>query len=181
MKCLITENQLESTRKKLIGSIRKFGFGETLDRFSLSFKTFEKIFQGTKLPRLIGCILQDIFYELYKESPRYFESKDGELILVLDYNYAIEFTITSKKNKDFVQGYATPYYDCTGIIPIDFEFYNWYTDESKYHYVDVPLQLTYNMEDKDFRSIPEMREWFLNEYPEILFKYANEVFKEYRE
>jgi hypothetical protein len=175
----ITENKFDSTRSKLVKSIRKFGFNETLNRFSLSFKTAEKIFQGTRLLRLTCCSLEDVFYELYKESPKRYESKDGKMRVELDYDTALRFTVISEENKDSLEGYATPYYDCVCEVPIDFRYYIWKSD-GKTKYDEIENYFTYSMVDKEFRSIPEMRDWFLNDYPEILIKYAKEVFKDHR-
>ena len=175
----ITENKFDSTRSKLVKSIRKFGFNETLNRFSLSFKTAEKIFQGTRLLRLTCCGLEDVFYELYKESPKRYESKDGKMRVELDYDSALRFTVISEENKDSLEGYATPYYDCVCEVPIDFRYYNWKSD-GKIKYDEIENYFIYSMVDKEFRSIPEMRDWFLNDYPEILIKYAKEVFKDHK-
>jgi hypothetical protein len=175
----ITENKFDSTRSKLVKSIRKFGFNETLNRFSLSFKTAEKIFQGTRLLRLTCCGLEDVFYELYKESPKRYESKDGKMRVELDYDTALRFTVISEENKDSLEGYATPYYDCVCEVPIDFRYYTWKSD-GKIKYDEIENYFKYSMVDKEFRSIPEMRDWFLNDYPEILIKYAKEVFKDHK-
>ena len=124
MKLLITENQKDKLKTKILDSFEKNGVYKTLDTYSLTPKTLDYIFKND-FPEFDCYDLGSLYTYFYIK--KYFDNNfsyefNGKTYLVLSskrFDGVMEYDIKDPENNDGITILATPYYEGDCFIPID--------------------------------------------------------------
>ena len=174
MKLLITENQQNKLKKKILDSFEKTSVSNTLSNYSLTPKALDFIFKDD-FPKFDCYDLSQLYKYFY--SKKYFDHNftfdfNGKTYLVLSTKRTddvMEYEIKDPENNDGIVVLATPYYEGECFLPIDVTDY--FVDGSYYEiWADdnfVPLS-----PPKNFSSFSEFFNWFKNDALEQMFEFV---------
>lgn len=172
MKLLITENQKNKLKTKILDSFEKTDVHNTLTNYSLTPKTLDYIFKND-FPEF-DCYDLGSLYR-YFDIKKYFDhnftfdfnNKTYEVSSHRRFDGVMEYDIKDPENNDGVVVLATPYYDGECFIPVDVTDYfvgDDYHEIGGDHYNDVISP------PENFSSFVEFLNWFKNDAMEQMFE-----------
>lgn len=172
MKLLITENQKNKLKTKILDSFEKTDVHNTLTNYSLTPKTLDYIFKND-FPEFDCYDLGSLYRSFYIK--KYFDHNfsydfDGKTYLVLSskrFDGVMEYDIKDPENNDGITILATPYYEGECFIPVDVTDYfvgDDYHEIWSDHYTDVISP------PENFSSFSQFLNWFKNDAMEQMFE-----------
>tara|TARA_R110000868_G_scaffold118215_3_gene313646 strand:+ start:3163 stop:3738 length:576 start_codon:yes stop_codon:yes gene_type:complete len=172
MKLLITENQQNKLKTKILNSFEKNGVYKTLDSYSLTPKTLDYIFKNN-FPEFdcydLSALFQYLYFKnFYDKSFSY--GFNGKTYMVLSnkrFDGVMEYDIKDPENNDGIIILATPYYEGECFIPVDVtdyfvgdDYYEIWGDDN-FDTISPP---------ENFSSFVEFFNWFKNDGMEQMFE-----------
>ena len=172
MKLLITENQKDKLKTKILDSFEKNGVYKTLDTYSLTPKTLDYIFKND-FPEFDCYDLGSLYTYFYKK--KYFDHNfsyefEGKTYLVLSskrFDGVMEYDIKDPENNDGIVVLATPYYEGDCFIPIDATDY---FIEDDYYEIWGEDNFATISPPENFSSFVEFFNWFKTDAIEQMFE-----------
>ena len=172
MKILITENQKDKLKTKILDSFEKNGVYKTLDTYSLTPKTLDYIFKND-FPEFDCYDLGSLYTYFYKK--KYFDHNfsyefEGKTYLVLSskrFDGVMEYDIKDPENNDGIVVLATPYYEGECFIPIDATDY---FIEDDYYEIWGEDNFATISPPENFSSFVEFFNWFKTDAIEEMFE-----------
>ena len=172
MKLLITENQKDKLKTKILDSFEKNGVYKTLDTYSLTPKTLDYIFKND-FPEFDCYDLGSLYTYFYKK--KYFDHNfsyefEGKTYLVLSskrFDGVMEYDIKDPENNDGITILATPYYEGDCFIPIDATDY---FIEDDYYEIWGEDNFATISPPENFSSFVEFFNWFKTDAIEQMFE-----------
>lgn len=173
MKYLITENQLNRINDRISSFYRD---GKSINFISkitgYKKKRIYSIVIDEPISENIECRdLAEMVRELYNNKLLKTNFVKDEFILNVSgfdqMSGALSFVIDDTKHKDFVFGFATPYWDGDCALPIDYGLYA-VKKGSKYDEFDISGELFTSVPLVKPDTIRDLINWFNHEYPEII-------------
>ena len=172
MKLLITENQKDKLKTKILDSFEKNGVYKTLDTYSLTPKTLDYIFKND-FPEFDCYDLSALYTYFYKK--KYFDHKfsydfNGKTYLVLSskrFDGIMKYNIKDPENNDGITILATPYYEGECFIPVDVTDY---FIEDDYHELWGEDNFATISPPENFSSFVEFFNWFKTDAIEEMFE-----------
>ena len=173
MKYLITENQSNRLNERILSLYRD---GKSIDFISkitgYKKKRIYSVVIDEPISENIECRdLEEIVRELYNNKLLKTNFVKDEFILNVSgfdqMSGALSFVIDDTKHKDFVFGFATPYWDGDCALPIDYGLYA-VKKGSKYDEFDISGELYEGYDIGKPNTIRDLVNWFNNKYPEII-------------
>jgi hypothetical protein len=165
MKIIISEEQFDKHKQKMLDSVNKFGFLETVDMLGINRMRLAQIinfpikgdtfFKHNEI--MVGQLLKDLVEldDVYNGCE--LDYIDGEGTIAWRCNF---------DNKYYTNTYATPYYTNNDSTPI--ETIGFMVDENDYFDIDGYIK---KMESPtEFKNIDELIRWFENEYKPTVYK-----------
>lgn len=172
MKLLITENQKDKLKTKILDSFEKNGVYKTLDTYSLTPKTLDYIFKND-FPEFDCYDLGSLYTYFYIK--KYFDNNfsygfNGKTYLVLSskrFDGVMEYDIKDPENNDGIVVLATPYYEGDCFIPIDATDY---FIEDDYYEIWGEDNFATISPPENFSSFVEFFNWFKTDAIEQMFE-----------
>ena len=172
MKLLITENQKDKLKTKILDSFEKNGVYKTLDTYSLTPKTLDYIFKND-FPEFDCYDLGSLYTYFYIK--KYFDNNfsygfNGKIYLVLSskrFDGVMEYDIKDPENNDGIVVLATPYYEGDCFIPIDATDY---FIEDDYYEIWGEDNFATISPPENFSSFVEFFNWFKTDAIEEMFE-----------
>ena len=172
MKLLITENQKDKLKTKILDSFEKNGVYKTLDTYSLTPKTLDYIFKND-FPEFDCYDLGSLYTYFYIK--KYFDNNfsyefNGKTYLVLSskrFDGVMEYDIKDPENNDGITILATPYYEGDCFIPIDATDY---FIEDDYYEIWGEDNFATISPPENFSSFVEFVNWFKTDAIEEMFE-----------
>ena len=172
MKLLITENQKDKLKTKILDSFEKNGVYKTLDTYSLTPKTLDYIFKND-FPEFDCYDLGSLYTYFYIK--KYFDHNfsydfNGKIYLVLSskrFDGVMEYDIKDPENNDGIVVLATPYYEGDCFIPIDATDY---FIEDDYYEIWGEDNFATISPPENFSSFVEFFNWFKTDAIEQMFE-----------
>ena len=172
MKLLITENQKDKLKTKILDSFEKNGVYKTLDTYSLTPKTLDYIFKND-FPEFDCYDLGSLYTYFYIK--KYFDNNfsyefNGKTYLVLSskrFDGVMEYDIKDPENNDGITILATPYYEGDCFIPIDATDY---FIEDDYYEIWGEDNFATISPPENFSSFVEFFNWFKTDAIEQMFE-----------
>ena len=172
MKLLITENQKDKLKTKILDSFEKNGVYKTLDTYSLTPKTLDYIFKND-FPEFDCYDLGSLYTYFYIK--KYFDNNfsygfNGKIYLVLSskrFDGVMEYDIKDPENNDGITILATPYYEGDCFIPIDATDY---FIEDDYYEIWGEDNFATISPPENFSSFVEFFNWFKTDAIEQMFE-----------
>ena len=172
MKLLITENQKDKLKTKILDSFEKNGVYKTLDTYSLTPKTLDYIFKND-FPEFDCYDLGSLYTYFYIK--KYFDNNfsyefNGKTYLVLSskrFDGVMEYDIKDPENNDGIVVLATPYYEADCFIPIDATDY---FIEDDYYEIWGEDNFATISPPENFSSFVEFFNWFKTDAIEQMFE-----------
>lgn len=172
MKLLITENQKDKLKTKILDSFEKNGVYKTLDTYSLTPKTLDYIFKND-FPEFDCYDLGSLYTYFYIK--KYFDNNfsygfNGKIYLVLSskrFDGVMEYDIKDPENNDGIVVLATPYYEGDCFIPIDATDY---FIEDDYYEIWGEDNFATISPPENFSSFVEFFNWFKTDAIEQMFE-----------
>ena len=172
MKLLITENQKDKLKTKILDSFEKNGVYKTLDTYSLTPKTLDYIFKND-FPEFDCYDLGRLYTYFYIK--KYFDNNfsydfNGKIYLVLSskrFDGVMEYDIKDPENNDGIVVLATPYYEGDCFIPIDATDY---FIEDDYYEIWGEDNFATISPPENFSSFVEFFNWFKTDAIEQMFE-----------
>ena len=172
MKLLITENQKDKLKTKILDSFEKNGVYKTLDTYSLTPKTLDYIFKND-FPEFDCYDLGSLYTYFYIK--KYFDNNfsyefNGKTYLVLSskrFDGVMEYDIKDPENNDGIVILATPYYEGECFIPIDATDY---FIEDDYYEIWGEDNFATISPPENFSSFVEFFNWFKTDAIEEMFE-----------
>jgi len=172
MKLLITENQKDKLKTKILDSFEKNGVYKTLDTYSLTPKTLDYIFKND-FPEFDCYDLSALYTYFYKK--KYFDHNfsydfNGKTYLVLSskrFDGIMKYNIKDPENNDGIVVLATPYYEGECFIPVDATDY---FIEDDYHEIWGEDNFATISPPENFSSFVEFFNWFKTDAIEEMFE-----------
>ena len=172
MKLLITENQKDKLKTKILDSFEKNGVYKTLDTYSLTPKTLDYIFKND-FPEFDCYDLGSLYTYFYIK--KYFDNNfsyefNGKTYLVLSskrFDGVMEYDIKDPENNDGIVILATPYYEGECFIPIDATDY---FIEDDYYEIWGEDNFATISPPENFSSFVEFFNWFKTDAIEQMFE-----------
>jgi len=175
MKLLITENQQNKLKTKILNSFEKTGVYKTLDTYSLTPKTLDFIFKND-FPEFDCYDLSQLYKYFY--SKKYFDHNftfdfNGKTYLVLSTKSDVmEYEIKDPENNDGIVVLATPYYEGECFLPIDVTDYFITQDGSQIEGHEIWREDNFDTisPPENFSSFSQFLNWFKNDGMEQMFE-----------
>lgn len=172
MKLLITENQKDKLKTKILDSFEKNGVYKTLDAYSLTPKTLDYIFKND-FPEFdcydLSALFQYLYFKnFYDKSFSY--GFNGKIYLVLSskrFDGVMEYDIKDPENNDGITILATPYYEGECFIPVDATDY---FIEDDYYEIWFEDNFATISPPENFSSFVEFFNWFKTDAIEQMFE-----------
>ena len=172
MKLLITENQKDKLKTKILDSFEKNGVYKTLDTYSLTPKTLDYIFKND-FPEFDCYDLSKLYSYFYIK--KYFDHNfsydfNGKTYLVLSskrFDGVMEYDIKDPENNDGITILATPYYDGDCFIPVDTTDY---FIEDDYYEIWGDDNFATISPPENFSGFVEFFNWFKTDAIEQMFE-----------
>ena len=172
MKLLITENQKDKLKTKILDSFEKNGVYKTLDAYSLTPKTLDYIFKND-FPEFdcydLSALFQYLYFKnFYDKSFSY--GFNGKIYLVLSskrFDGIMEYDIKDPENNDGITILATPYYEGECFIPVDATDY---FIEDDYYEIWFEDNFATISPPENFSSFVEFFNWFKTDAIEQMFE-----------
>lgn len=194
MKYIISESSSNTVIKKITEMSSEIGFYQTLKKLRLPLSVVDK-FIRPKNGEYFNCeeLTEIMFYYIFetKDIPSDFEingmtisnnkSDDGGLYWdtsIVDLNGTTQTSF----------GYAQPFAcnrDQNMVLGLYFDFYskgNWINPDDNYIEVDMfKMNESLDMDKIKFKTVEEAKNWYLTEYPPLVYKFVRRFFKEAEE
>lgn len=194
MKYIISESSSNTVIKKITEMSSEIGFYQTLKKLRLPLSVVDK-FIRPKNGEYFNCeeLTEIMFYYIFetKDIPSDFEingmtisnnkSDDGGLYWdtsIVDLNGTTQTSF----------GYAQPFAcnrDQNMVLGLYFDFYskgNWINPDDNYIEVDMfKMNESLDMDKIKFITVEEAKNWYLTEYPPLVYKFVRRFFKEAEE
>lgn len=172
MKLLITENQKDKLKTKILDSFEKNGVYKTFEVYSLTPKTLDFIFKND-FPKFDCYDLSQLHRYFYGKKyfdhnfTFYFDNKPYEVSSNRRYDGVMEYDIKDPENYDGLVVLATPYYDGDCFIPIDVTDY---FVEDDYYEIWGEDNFATISPPENFSSFVGFFNWFKNDGMEQMFE-----------
>jgi hypothetical protein len=177
MKLLITENQQNKLKTKILNSFEKTGVYKTLDAYSLTPKTLDFIFKND-FPEFDCYDLSQLHRYFYGKKyfdhnfTFYFDNKPYEVSSSRRYDGVMEYDIKDSENYDGIVVLATPYYEGDCFIPVDATDYFITQDGSQIEGHEIWREDNFDTisPPENFSSFVEFFNWFKTDGMEQMFE-----------
>jgi hypothetical protein len=194
MKYLINESNLASIETRIYKSINKVGLYETLRRYKLPFKLANIIISPENEEYFTCSEMSQIFYyylfdtheipkEVRYENFKIITTPEPSSSMSTDFYMNTEIEIDGVTRK-YLAGFGQPFYCVPGNTVVSLE-YNYYIEgnfgEPNYFEVETTGKYFSDMWlafDLRFKTLTQVLEWYLKEYPKMIANSANKILDE---
>ena len=194
MKYIISESSSNTVIKKIIEMSSEIGFYQTLKKLKLPLPVVDK-FIKPKNKKYFNCeeLTEIISYYVFetKDIPSDLEINGMTIRNEIAGNTTIYWDTSIVDLNGTPQtsfGYAQPFacnQDRNMVLGLYSDFYtkgDWSNPDDDYIEEDrFKLKDPYNMDHIKFRTVEEAKNWYLTEYPPLVYKFMRRFFKEAEE
>jgi len=183
MKFLFSESQSESLINLFDKTIQKHGLQKVLYRYKLSMNDAIRLIGDLPINRFTNEDLYELCVYFVVRDKKYWNEglSDGDFRLTFEVDSFVGtintlFVSLSLKQTFELNGMATPYWDASSALPIDFDYFLY-----KIGY-DITGDFFERVDLKNkFQNLGEVVQWLYKDYPFVVFEENLKVVKEMME
>ena len=184
MKIIITKEQFDKYQQKMLDSVNKYGFLETVNMLGINRM---RLAQLTNIPIkgdtffdknevVVGQLLKDLVNldDVYNECDLIYDSMSRTIHWNCTFNDGEQIINTLT--------YATPYYDDNNMTPVDTDEFEVIKDGESEDYGGMSNEYSTVIDSPTkFNNVDELISWFENEYKPVVYKAIKRHLKQFKE
>ena len=184
MKVIISEEQFDKHRQKMLDAVNKFGFLETVNMLGLSRMRLAQIinfpikgdtfFKHNEI--VVGQLLKDLVEldDVYNECDLFYDTMSRTISWSCNFNDGNQIINTLT--------YATPYYNDNDMTPVETNEFVVMKDGETEDYGSMSNSYwTSILSPIEFNNVDELISWFENEYKPVTYRAIKRHLKQFKE